>query len=186
MLRFFAKNILGIAAMIAASPLAIAAPGPEKENITGWNHFVWGAEVGGSIDMTSNGLSSINADAYFGYKNAWIDAVGVGASVNMMVNNSVRTYPVYALLRTDFSSGRGLVFMDLRGGIAINNMTYSDSQTSLYLSPGIGFNLARGRSFCSYMTLSYIYNGLRPFDLGDHRCDVDGLSMACLRLGIRF
>ncbi|MDE6323323.1 MAG: hypothetical protein K2L85_04280 [Paramuribaculum sp.] len=182
--RFLATTILCLAAI--CSTFSAASVTSEPENITGWNHFVWGAEVGGAIDMTSNGLSTINADAYFGYKNAWIDAVGLGASVNMMVNNSVRTYPVYALLRTDFSSRRGLVFMDLRGGIAINNLTYSNSQTSLYLSPGVGFNLARGRSFCSYLTISYIYNGLKPFDLGDRRCDVDGLSMACIRLGIRF
>lgn len=147
---------------------------------------MWGAEVGGSIDLTSNNLSSINLDAYFGYKNSWINAVGIGASVNMMVSNSVRSFPVYAMFRTDFSSRPRLLFMDLRGGIAINDITYGNSQTSLFLSPGVGINLARGRSFSSYITLSYIYNGLKPFDLGDRRCDVDGLSMACLRLGVSF
>ena len=104
----------------------------------------------------------------------------------MMVSNSVRSFPVYAMFRTDFSSRPRLLFMDLRGGIAINDITYGNSQTSLFLSPGVGINLARGRSFSSYITLSYIYNGLKPFDLGDRRCDVDGLSMACLRLGVSF
>ena len=183
-MRIFHSLIL-LAAIMVSSASAHAA-GDAKEDITGWNHFVWGAEVGGSIDLTSNNLSSINLDAYFGYKNSWINAVGIGASVNMMVSNSVRSFPVYAMFRTDFSSRPRLLFMDLRGGIAINDITYGNSQTSLFLSHGVGINLARGRSFSSYITLSYIYNGLKPFDLGDRRCDVDGLSMACLRLGVSF
>lgn len=184
MSHFIKSSIL----LAAATLLAPGAQASEAatENITGWNHFVWGAEVGGAIDLTSNNLSSINLDAYFGYKNSWINAVGVGASVNMMVSNSVRSFPVYGIFRTDFSSKPRLLFMDMRGGIAINNISHGTSQTSLYLSPGVGINLARGKSFCSYLTLSYVYNGLKQFDLGDRTCDVDGLSMACLRIGISF
>lgn len=183
MSRFFLPLIL----LCISSLTALAAsPAADIEKPSGWNHFVWGAEVGGSIDLTSNVLSSLNLDAYFGYKNSWINALGVGASVNMMVNNSVRAFPIYALLRTDFSSLDRLLFLDLRGGIALNNLPEGHYQTSLYMSPGVGINLARGKSFCSYITLSYVYNGLKPFDLSDRHCDVDGLSMACLRLGISF
>ncbi|MCM1348671.1 MAG: hypothetical protein NC338_04600 [Firmicutes bacterium] len=180
-------TLISIAIITAASSLSsFAASDSSDYTQSGWNHFVWGAEVGGAIDMTSNNLSSLNLDAYFGYKNSWINALGVGASVNMMVSNSVRAFPVYAMLRTDFSSQKKLLFMDLRGGVAFNNLTYGSSQTSLYLSPGIGINLASSKTFNSYITLSYIYNGLKPFNLGDRHCDVDGLSMACLRLGISF
>jgi len=181
--RFLQILFLAVAISLGS---AHAHAADQPESITGWNHFVWGAEVGGSIDLTSNNLSTINLDAFFGYKNSWINAVGVGASVNMMVSNSVRAFPVYALFRTDFSSRPRLLFMDLRGGVVVNNITYGETQTCLFLSPGVGINLARGRSFSSYITLSYIYNGLKPFDLGDRRCSVDGLSMACLRLGVSF
>lgn len=183
MRHILAAIILGASAL-ATSFTASAKDFDQSE--TNWDHFVWGAEVGGSCDMTSNNLSSINLDAYFGYCNSWINALGVGASVNMMVSSSVRAFPIYGLIRTDFSSRQKLCFMDLRAGVTINKPTYGQQETALYLSPGIGINLARGKTFCSYLTLSYIYNGMKPFDLGDRRCDVDGLSMACLRLGISF
>lgn len=183
MRHFLAVIILAASALTSSFSLSAKTPGATD---TGWDHFVWGAEVGGSCDLTSNNLSSINLDAYFGYSNSWLNAVGVGASVNMMVSSSVRAFPIYAMIRTDFSSQQKLCFMDLRAGVSINKPTYGQEETALYLSPGIGINLARGKTFCSYLTLSYIYNGMKPFDLGDRRCDIDGLSMACLRLGISF
>lgn len=174
--------------ILAALTIALCTRAADKESlqVSGWNHFAWGAEIGGSIDMTSHDLSSVNLDAYFGYRNSWIDVVGIGAEVNMMLSNSVRSFPVYAMLRTSFTSRPSLVFMDLRGGVAFNNLTASDTQTSLYLSPGIGFNLAGGNTFQSYISLSYVYNALRPFSIGDRQVNVDGLSAACIRLGIRF
>ncbi len=149
-------------------------------------HFVWGAEAGGAIDLTSNDMSTINLDAIFGYKSNSIDVLGIGAGVNMMVSNATRSFPVYALLRTGFSSRPTLLFMDLRAGCVFNNVTYSKQTTRLYLSPGIGINLARGRSFTSYLALSYVYNGMRSFQKSDEWCDINGLSMACVRLGISF
>lgn len=163
-----------------------AADNNPPREVSGWNHFAWGAEVAGSIDLTSHDLSSVNLDAYFGYRNSWIDVIGVGAEVNMMLSNSVRSFPVYAMFRTSFTSRPSVVFMDLRGGIAFNNLTYSSTQTTAYVSPGIGFNLAGGKTFQSYLTISYVYNSLKSFSLGDRNIDVDGLSSACVRLGIRF
>lgn len=176
-------NLFFVMLLIA---LCGSAAGIESRTVTGWNHFAWGAEVGGAIDMTSHDLSSVNLDAYFGYRNSWIDVVGVGAEVDMMVSNSVRSFPVYAIFRTSFTSRPSLVFMDLRGGVAFNNLSESASQTSAYISPGIGFNLAGGKTFQSYVTISYVYNALRPFEVSDRPIDVDGLSSACVRLGIRF
>ncbi len=153
---------------------------------TAWNHFVWGVEVGGAIDLTSNDMSTVNLDAYFGYRNELIQALGVGASVNMMVSNSVRSFPVYVLLRTNFRRSPSLLFMDLRGGVVFNNVSNGSQQTGMYLSPGVGINLARSKTFNSYITLSYIYNGMQPFHKGSEYMDINGLSMACLRLGINF
>ncbi len=150
----------------------------EQSEATAWNHFVWGAEAGGAIDMTSNDMSTINLDAFFGYKNSWINALGIGASVNIMVSNSVRSFPVYAMFRTGFKKTPTLLFMDLRGGCVFNNINNNTQQTRLYLSPGVGINLARGRSFTSYITVSYVYNGLSSFAKDGERYDINGLSMA--------
>lgn len=181
----FKRMILMLTLFVCGLSAAMAAESNERE-VTGWNHFAWGAEIGGGIDMTSNDLSSINLDAYFGYRNSWCELLGVGAEVNMMVNNSVRSFPVYAVFRTGFSRRPTILFMDLRAGVAFNNITDSQQQTSAYISPGLGVNLAGGRTFQSYLTVSYVYNGMKPFMLGDRNIDVDPLSMACVRLGIRF
>lgn len=173
---------------LALSIVALSAEAADSGNqqVSGWNHFTWGAEVGGAIDLTSNDMSTINLDAYFGYRNSWIEMLGVGAEVNMMVSNSVRAFPVYAMLRTDFSRQKKLLFMDLRAGVVINNINNSTEQTRAYVSPGLGINLAGSKTFQSYLILSYVYNGMQPFYRGKEYNDIDGLSMACLRLGIRF
>lgn len=175
-----------ITTLIAAIALLSSAAEKQPRDITGWSHFAWGAEIGGAADLTSNDMSTVNLDAYFGYRNSWIETIGIGAEVNMMLSNSVRAFPVYAMFRTSFSKRPQLLFMDLRAGVVFNNISTSSQQTSAYVSPGIGVNLAGGSTFQSYITLSYVYNGIDPFTLGDERCDIKGLSMACIRLGIRF
>lgn len=180
------KKILLIALLAIISTISSAAAENSYRDITGWRHFAWGAEIGGAIDMTSNDMSTVNLGAYFGYRNSWIETLGIGAEVNMVLSNSVREFPVYAIFRTGFSRRPTILFMDLRAGVAFNNISSSSQQTSAYLSPGIGINLAGNSSFQSYVTLSYVYNGIKPFNLGEERCDINGLSMACIRLGIRF
>ena len=172
--------------MIFSGIISIHSAENAPREVTGWNHFAWGAEIGGGIDLTSHDMSSINLDAYLGYRNSWIDVLGIGAEVDMMVNNSVRSFPVYALFRTGFSRRPTLLFMDLSAGVVFNNVNNSSQQTGAYVSPGIGVNLAGGKTFQSYVTLSYVYNGMKPFDLGDRYVNIDPLSMACVRLGIRF
>ena len=135
--------------------------------------------------MTGHDMSSINLDANFGYRNSWIDLLGVGASIDMMVNNSVRSFPLYAVFRTGFKSERTLCFSDLRVGCAFNNLDNTNHQTRLYLSPGVGVNLATGRTFRSYLMLSYVYNGMNgAYKAGEKA--IHGLHMACVRFGVAF
>ena len=181
------KKLLSALVALFIAATASTAEAGSSYDITGWKHFTWGAEVGGAIDMTSNNLSSINLDAFFGYKNSWIDAVGVGASVNMMVSSSVRAFPVYGLLRTSFTSRPTLMFMDLRAGVVFNNVSYGEEGSALYVSPGVGFNLARARTFTSYLTVSYVYNGIESFAVKNDVHQLSkGLHMACVRIGINF
>lgn len=147
--------------------------------------FAWGAAVGGCIDMTGHDMSSINLDANFGYRNSWINLLGVGASIDMMVNNSVRAFPVYAILRTGFSSRPTLCFGDFRVGMVYNNLNNRSNQTRMYASPGIGVNLATGRTFRSYMMLSYVYNGMNGL-YKDGNKPIHSLHMACVRFGVAF
>lgn len=180
------KIIVSLLLTLISVTAGAAGTADTQTEKSGWDYFVWGAEVGGAIDMTSNDMSTLNLDAFFGYKNSWINVLGVGASVNMMVSNSVRCFPVYAMFRTNFTSTPSLLFMDLRSGVVINNLSYGDQQTSFYCAPGLGVNLARGRTFQSYVVLSYVYNGMKSFEKKGEPCRINGLSMACLRIGISF
>lgn len=148
--------------------------------------FTWGAEIGGGIDLTSNDLSTVNLDAFFGYGNSWIDILGVGAGIDMVLNDSYRCFPIYAIFRSSFRKRPSVAFLDLRSGVSINNLAGDTRQSRFYISPAVGFNLARGKSFKSYLTLGYTFNDMQPFSKGEHRVNVHGLHMATLRLGVTF
>lgn len=149
--------------------------------------LAWGAEMGTSIDMTGTDMTSIDLNAAVGYKNSWINIVGVGAGMCMSVANSHQAIPLYAIFRTGFKARPTRVFLDLRGGVVINNLPQNSRQTSAYINPSIGFSLATGKSFHSYISLGYTYNGLKSFDSDDTVTYVDhGLSMVNMRIGVTF
>lgn len=148
--------------------------------------FAWGAEFGSSVDLSAHDMTSIDFNAYFGLKRSWLMMAGVGAGANIMVSNSCRTYPIFAVLRTDFSSMRRLLFLDLRGGIALNYLYDNESQTGGYLSVSLGFNLARGKNFTSYITAGYTLNTRKDITRGDVTTAYPSLSLANIRLGISF
>lgn len=145
--------------------------------------FAWGADIGTAVEMSGHDMSTINLDAYFGFKNTIINLCGAGAGIDMMVSNSCRTFPIYAILRTSFRSKPSLCFMDMRAGIAFNNLSGGTTQRSAYLNPSIGINLATGATYRSYIILGYVYNGLKSFN------DISingGLSYVNVRIGITF
>ena len=105
-------------------------------------NFTWGADIGSSIDISGNDMSSIDIDAYFGYKNAVIRTLGIGAGIKSAIGNSYTAIPVYAILRTSFTSKPTLCFLDLRLGYSFNTLTDDVNQNSFYGSAGLGFNLS--------------------------------------------
>lgn len=174
------KKIITLIAALLICSAAYAAP--EGKIPRG---FAWGTAAGGCIDMAGHDMSSINIDANFGYRSSWINLLGVGASIDMMVNNSVRSFPLYAVLRTGFKSVPTLCFGDFRIGCAFNNLNNTHHQTRLYFSSGVGVNLATGRTFRSYLMLSYVYNGMDGL-YKDGEKPIHGLHMACVRFGVAF
>ncbi len=148
--------------------------------------FAWGVEAGSSIDLTSNDLSTLNLDAYFGYRNSWIDMLGVGAGIRVMLSNSGRSFPIYGMLRTNFRKTPSLCFMDLRAGYIVNNVNDVKSHTNLYLAPGVGFNLAHSKKFTSYVILAYEFNGMNVYKRDGVTYNIDNLNMAMVKIGICF
>lgn len=148
--------------------------------------FAWGADLGVGIDMGGHDMSAININAYFGFKHKYFPLVGVGAGIDMMMSNDSRTYPVYAVVRTNFGSTRARVFGEVRGGVAFNNVAKNFNQTSAYISPGIGFNFATGKNYRSYMILSWVYNDLHYNGRGTDYGLIRGLNYATVLLGVTF
>ncbi|MCM1110898.1 MAG: hypothetical protein NC336_06820 [Clostridium sp.] len=184
-MKRFIRNII-LATLPAAAALLAPSAASASDAVRPAGAFAWGAEVGGGIDMTSNDLSTVNIDAFFGYRNRWLRMAGIGAGINMMVNDSYRCFPVYATFQINFRRRPSVVYLDLRAGCVFNNLGGNRQQTSFYGSPGLGFNLAGGPKFQSYLVLAYVYNGMRPFDNGLRHIDIHGLHQATVRLGITF
>lgn len=190
-MRFIITFILALAASAAICASA-SDPGDSRQC-----RFAWGADTGGAIDLSGHDMSTADIDAYFGLRTPLFTMLGVGAGINMPVNNSRREFPVYAIARTSFTPRPQPVFFEMRAGAVFNTHPDYESSTDLFLSPGIGFRLAYGRAFTSYLTVGYHYNGLRTrtpdsagsltADLGDDLSNpIRGIHAAVVRFGITF
>ncbi len=162
---------------------------PKKERVRYPFNFAWGAELGGSIDMTGSDMASFNFGLHVGISYSWIKFLGVGASYNIMTANSCRHMPVYAELRTDFSARPRLLFFDIRGGVSINSLPQDISRTGGYVFTGIGCNLAKSKKFASYLLVGYSFvnkgNLVVPAD-SSLPMHTDDLSYATVSLGVTF
>lgn len=137
--------------------------------------------------MGCDGMSTVNIDAYFGLKCPYLEMAGIGAGINVPVNNRNRTFPVYGIIRSSMSRDRQRVFGELRAGCVVNDRQNAKSTCDFYCSPGIGFRLAHSSAYSSYLILGYIYNGMHGTGYADsEKIDIEGVNMAVLRLGICF
>ena len=149
-------------------------------------HFTWGADLSSGVDMTSHDMTNFTLGAAFGYKCKYFRFAGVGASIVSMMNNSSRCYPIYAIARTSFSAQRKLCFMELRGGISINNVLDARQYTGGYGSIGVGVTLAQNRMFSSHVLLRcevIPIKGRYEDSSLDFRYT---LALACIGIGIAF
>lgn len=148
--------------------------------------FAWGAEAGSSVDMSGSDMSSIDFNASFGLRYRWINYVGLGAGANIMVSNSCRSYPIFAIFRTDFSNMLKVAFLDVRGGMSLNYLPGNTNQSGAYASLSVGFNLATGRTFRSYITAGCTYVSRRDIEVGERITPYKDLYLASIRLGVAF
>ena len=177
--NFIISILIGL--LFSFFPQNLKAEEQEPRNL----HFAWGAELGASLDMSSHNMSAIGINAKFGMRWKWIRFLGVGIQGDMMVSNSAHTYPLYLNFRTDFANTNQLIFMDLRGGVAFNNL-YESKYTAPYLSGGVGVTLAKGKTFSSHIILAYSYLGQDVCYDGLKARNCPGISFATMRLGVAF
>lgn len=179
------RHIVITGTMLLTSTVGAIAATP-VQNYFNKKGFAWGLDVASSIDMTGNSMTSIDIEGYFGYKTSFFQALGVGASVNMAMNNSSRSYPVFALMRTSFSTRPQLCFFELKAGVSFNDIYSYTKQTGVYIEPAIGIRLASGRSWSSHFTLGYKFITRKDFSYDDGIYECPNLSMASVGIGISF
>lgn len=178
------KLLLTIVAAVVA--IAATAASNDSDGQKSRTHFAWGAEFGSTVDLSAHDMTSIDFSANFGFRRGWLSFLGVGAGAHLMVGNSCRTYPIYACLRTSFTSRPSILFMDLRGGVAMHYLDGSDSQAKPYVSAGLGVNLARSSTFTSYIIIGYTYFNRSDIGTGDDLHRYDDLHCGTVRLGVCF
>lgn len=147
--------------------------------------FTWGGDFGSSIDFTTNGMSSIDANMYFGYKNPFFRTIGIGAGINSSLGNANTFYPIFALIRTSFVTKPSLCFAEVKGGYSFNSIN-SHSQQGMFGSVGIGINLYSNNKLHSYIIVAYNYFKIDPYTDDGVLTELKNLQCVSVRIGVSF
>lgn len=149
--------------------------------------FAWGADAGGSIDMSGHDMSAIDISASFGFKRGVIDFLGVGAGIDIMLDNPARSFPIFVAFKTNFRHQPSLLFFDLRVGVSANYLPNDYHQTGAYTFAGLGFNLARGKKFASHIVLGYTFKSYKDIvTRTDEVFPMNDIHAATVKLGVTF
>lgn len=150
------------------------------------SHFTWGAEVGSSLDMTSHDLSTFDADVLIGFKNSFINIVGVGAGIHRSIHSGINLFPVYAVFRSSFRTKPSLCFLNVQAGYSFR--TYGENKTisDLYGALGLGINLHKSSRASSYIILSLECQHLNEKNKVALQFDTGYIFFAKLMIGVTF
>lgn len=172
---------------VTARPKGESIFGEGASSLSG-SHFTWGVDLGSSIDLGGNDLSTFDAEANLGYKNRWFQVAGVGAGVHRAFGNGTNLIPVFAIVRTSFRPKPSLLFFNLKIGYSFNS--YYGHGTGVhggfYMSGGLGVNLAVSRRFRSHIILSYGYFRLNDSQRLSSGLSVRNIDYAQIHFGVNF
>jgi len=166
---------------------------PERESIfpnatrnLAYSHFSWGAEIGSSIDLTGNDLSTLNADAYIGYKNKFIRFVGAGVGIHRAFGSGHNFIPIYAIFRSSFRTKPSLFFFHLQAGYSFNTISDSPTFGDVCGSIGVGINLAMSRKFQSHLLLACGFRHFNKRHQTTTNIDTSSVALAQIAFGVNF
>lgn len=149
-------------------------------------HFTWGADLGASIDLSGEDMSTFDAETYFGYKGSWIRTAALGIGMHKAFGNRYTFIPLYGMVRTSFRSRPSLFFFEIKAGYSFNTLSDSGSIGGAYGSLGLGINLAMSKSFQSHIVLAYSFFTLHRATELEIPYSGDNINSAVLRFGINF
>ena len=159
---------------------------PEYSRTLGTSHFSWGAEIGSSIDLTANNLSTFDADVTIGYKNKFLKMAGVGIGIHKAFGSGNNFIPIYAVIRTPFRRKPSPFFFNITAGYSFNTIGDSAAKGGFNMSVGIGVDLAVAKLFHSHLILSYGYLHLNDRQFSDKLISNKNISLARLTIGVNF
>lgn len=166
---------------------------PERESLfpsgtrnLAYSHFSWGAEIGTSIDLSGYDMSTINADAYIGYKNRFIRFVGVGAGIHRAFGTGYNFIPVYALFRSSFRTRPSLFFFHFQAGYSFNTIGDAPIFGDVSGSIGAGVNLAMSTRFQSHLLLAFGFRHFNRRHQETTHLDTENVGLAQIAFGVNF
>lgn len=157
-----------------------------KTRSLAFSHFTWGAEIGSSIDMTSNDMSTIDADVLLGFKNSFVKLAGVGVGIHRSIHSGNNYIPLYGVIRTSFRKKPSLCFMNIQAGCSFNTIADSGSFANFISALGIGFNLKQTRMIKSYLLVSAGYSHLCDTHKEMLNVNTHHILTASIALGVNF
>lgn len=178
---------------LSDTTIALDSIRPQRESIfntktrsLAFSHFVWGAETGASLDLTSHDMSTFDVDVLFGYKNSCIKVAGIGAGIHRSVHIGNNLIPVYAVFRSSFRSKPSLLFLNVQAGYSFNSFGKGKSVGDFMGALGVGINLQQTRVAKSYIVLSAAYQYFN--DTNREKIDIDThyIFFARLMFGVNF
>lgn len=183
-LSAIAENTIANDSLRAASRESLF---PEKSRSLATSHFTWGAEAGASLDLTGHDMSTFDVDVLFGYKNAYMRMLGLGAGIHRTVQGGDNFIPLYATIQTSFRKKPSLLFMSAKIGYSFNTISDSPTFGDFMSSLGMGVNLSTTSFAKTYIMLSigYRYFNHRHIDMVQ-RLDRHYVYIAQLRFGMSF
>lgn len=160
---------------------------PESSrNLGNQSHFSWGADIGASIDVGGDDMSTFDIDINLGYKNKFFRLIGIGAGIHRAFGNGYNFIPVYAVIQTSFREKPSLFFLDIKGGYSFNSIGSKNHQGGAYASIGCGINLAMSNKFKSHIILSYGYFGMKAINNVAVNFDGNHINYAQIKFGVSF
>lgn len=162
-------------------------PNARRGNLSG-KHFSWGLEVGSSVDLTGNDLSTFDVHLLGGYSNKLFQVLGIGLGIHRSIGryNKNLFIPFYGVVRTSFRTKPSRFFFTLKSGYSFNTVHNGASKGGFLISGAGGFVLTRSRILTSYISLGYGYYHINDATVYQQNLDLNHIDFAQIFFGVLF
>ncbi len=149
-------------------------------------HFTWGAELGSSVDLTSNNLTTFDVYLNLGYKSNLFPLLGASVGIQRAIGTGNTFVPIYFIMRTTFRNRPSRFFMQLKAGYSFNTIESTKALGGFSMSAGVGMVLVKSKKIATQLFLAYGLYHLNMRYLADVSINQSTLSFAQLGIGINF